>query len=266
LIATALPIAAAAAVMAMGAGMVQTGAVFAPGRILPDSRRLAPGETWRSRLKADAMTGAMIALVATLGGAVIAAVGIHVLVRSSGALAEYSFVNGPLSTTGLVLDGLVVVVGGWVAISLALAAIDWSHQRRAFMQRNRMSLQEIRDEVKRSEGDPEHKARRERAHRELLAADLRSGVGRADVIVTNPVHVAVGLRYRADEIDAPVVTVSGRGDRARAIRREARRRGVPEYTDPPSARAVVEVEVGDAIPESLFEPIAIVFRWLAEHR
>lgn len=259
-------VAVAAALGAVAAGGMQTGFVFAPGRIAPDASRLKPGQTWASKLKLDALINGLIALIAATLGGVTAAVGIVQLVRSSRQLVPAASDGSTLAAAGVVADAVAVVVASWVGIACLVAGVDAVWQHAAFRRRHRMSPQEIRDEYKQSEGDPQHKARRARSHRELLAGDLRSGVGRADVVVTNPTHVAVGLRYRPDEVDAPVVTVSGRGDRAAAIKREARRRGVLEYADPPSARAMVELEVGDEVPERLFEPIAVIFRWVEHER
>ena len=265
LVSAALPIAAAGAVAAVAAGGVQTGLVFAPNRILPQSNRFQPGQAWRARLRKETWISGGIALVAALLGALAAALGVRSLVASAESSAELAQ-RGPFAVLGPVVDALAVMGAAWIGVALVVAAIDVAWQRHAFMKRHAMSLQDIRDEYKRSEGDPQHKARRERAHRELLATTTREGVARADVVVVNPTHVAVGLRYRPDEAEAPVVTVSGRGDAAKAIKREARRRGVLEYTDRPVARAMVELEVGDEIPESLFEPVAIIFRWVAELR
>ena len=263
LLACALPVVGAAAIAAVAMGGIQTGLVFAPGRILPDAQRFKPGQAWSAKLKLDAWVNGGIALTATLVGAAVAAVGVRRLVRAAPDLATLAADGGAQAVAAVVADTMAVVGASWLGIAALVAIIDAVWQRKAFMRRNRMSNQEIVDEYKRSEGDPEHKARRERAHRELLRGDLRAGVAKADVVVVNPVRIAVGLRYRPEEVDAPVVTVTGRGDRAKAIKREARRKAVPEYVDRVAARAVVELDVDDTVPEELFEPIAVIFRWLS---
>lgn len=258
-----LPVVGAAAVGAVSLGAIQTGMVFAPKRLAPDMKRFQIGQAWKAQFRLDALVNGSIAIVAVTFCALAAGIGVHRLVSHAPQLSEQAAADGGLGVAGAVADTMAVVGGVWLFVAVTVAAIDLQWQRKAFMRRHRMSLQQIRDEYKRSEGDPEHKARRERAHRDLLRGDLRAGVKRADVVVVNPSQIAVGLRYRPDELDAPVVTVSGRGDRAKAIKREARRRRVPEYQDRRSARAVVDLEVGDAVPEELFEPIAVIFRWLA---
>jgi type III secretion protein U len=259
----ALPVAGAAAVGAVSFGAIQTGMVFAPKRLAPDAKRFQVGQTWKAQFRSDALVNGFIALVAVALCAVAAAVGVNRLVSHAPQLAERAATEGGLAVAGAVANTLAMVGGVWLIVAVVVAAIDLQWQRHSFLRRNRMSLQEIRDEYKQSEGDPEHKARRERAHRDLLQGDLRTGVKRADVVVVNPVRIAIGLRYRPDEVDAPVVTVIGRGDRAKAIKREAQKRRVPEYIDRRSARAIIELEAGDTVPEELFEPIAVIFRWLA---
>ena len=249
---------------AVALGAIQTGMVFAPKRLAPDAKRLQLGQTWKAQLRADALVNGVIALVAVTLCAVAATIGVRRLVSHAPDLAERAATDGGLAVAGTVADTLAMVGGVWLIVAVVVAAIDLQWQRHSFLRRNRMSLQEIRDEYKQSEGDPEHKARRERAHRDLLRGDLRAGVKKADVVVVNPVRIAIGLRYRPEELDAPVVTVTGRGDRAKAIKREARRRKVPEYTDRRSAQAIIDLEVGDAVPEELFEPIAVIFRWVSE--
>ena len=260
----ALPVAGAAAVGAVAFGAIQTGMVFAPKRLAPDTKRFRLGQSWKAQFRADALVNGVIALVAVTLCAVAATIGVRRLVSHAPDLAERAATDGGLAVAGTVADTLAMVGGVWLIVAVVVAAIDLQWQRHSFLRRNRMSLQEIRDEYKQSEGDPEHKARRERAHRDLLRGDLRAGVKQADVVLVNPVRIAIGLRYRPEELDAPVVTVTGRGDRAKAIKREAQRRKVPEYTDRRSARAIVDLEVGDAVPEELFEPIAVIFRWVSE--
>jgi type III secretion protein U len=254
----------AAAAAAIVATVAQTGGLVAPGRLAPDLARLRPGAAFGQQLRLEAVVTALIAAAAAGAGALACALWLHHLVRGldrtpenadgidAGALPALAW-----GALGGALTTLLVI-----AVVAALADAVWA--RRAFLRRNRMSRQEIRDEHKRSEGDPQHRARRERAHRELLRETVREGVVRADVVVRNPTHAAVGLRYRPAEGDFPTVTIAGRGPVARQVLREAARRGVPVFTDVPTARAAADLEPGDAVPEELFEPIAIVFRWLRD--
>ncbi len=258
-----MPIAGAAAMSAIAMGVVQTGMLFEPATVLPRSERFQLGQAWTSRFRVDALVNGALALGAALVCVLAAGVGVWRLAGESADLATTAGRDGVEGVASALADTMLVVGGVWLGVAATVALIDASWQRTSFLRRNRMSLKEIRDEYKQSEGDPQHKARRSRAHKELLAGDLRKSVAKADVVVVNPTHLAIGLRYRPDELDAPVVTVVGRGDQAKAIKREARRVGIPEYADRRCARAIIDVEVGEPVPDAMFEAIAVIFRWVA---
>jgi flagellar biosynthesis protein FlhB len=124
-----------------------------------------------------------------------------------------------------------------------------------------MTKAEVKREHKESEGDPEQKAARDRAHQEMLASATIGNVKNASVVIVNPVHIACALKYDEKEGDeAPVLVASGQGDLAKKIVEAARQYGVPVLRDVPLARALVELEVGDEIPEALYEAVAEILR------
>ena len=261
----ALAVAGAAAIAGTVAGGAQTGWNLAPKKLAPSLRSFDPIANTRGRVRKEAWWGGLLSLaLAIIGLAVTWAALQGVLQALPSALADSRAMRSGAPLGALATDTLTTTAAAWLGLGLFAALADAAVQRRLFFDRHRMSLQEVRDEYKRSEGDPEHKARRERAHRELLQTSFREGVQRADVVVRNPTHLAIGLRYRPDESESPVVTCVGRGDLARRILREARRRDVPEYHDRPTARALIELDVDDEVPPELFEPVAVIFRWLRE--
>jgi type III secretion protein U len=146
--------------------------------------------------------------------------------------------------------------------------------RTAWMRRLRMSKDEVRREHKDSEGDPMLKQARERAYHDMLAQATIAAVRTATVVVVNPTHLACALRYRQGEEgdegegpdDAPVVVASGAGELAQQILQAAQQWGIPVVRDVPLARALVELQVGDVIPEALYEAVAEILRevWEAE--
>jgi type III secretion protein U len=132
-----------------------------------------------------------------------------------------------------------------------------------------MSKDEVKREYKESEGDPQIKQARERAHHEMLASAAVGNVRNATVVIVNPTHLATALRYDEQEGDqAPVVVASGEGDLAARIVAAARDFGVPVVRDVPLARALAELSIGDAIPEALYEAVAEILRdaWEADAR
>lgn len=262
---SALAVAGAAAVAAVFAGGVQTGWNIAPKKLAPSLKGFDPIANTKARVRKDAWWSGVLSLAQAAVGVGItwgAVRAVLAALPSATAAATRAGDGAPLAA--LAVDTLTTVGAAWLGLALFAALADAGVQRRLFLDRNRMSLQEVRDEYKRSEGDPEHKARRERAHRELLQTSFREGVKRADVVVRNPTHLAIGLRYRPDEAEAPVITCLGRGDLAKRIVREARRKAVPEYYDRPVARSLIELEVDDEVPPELFEAVAVIFRWLRE--
>jgi FlhB-like protein len=145
----------------------------------------------------------------------------------------------------------------WAAgIGLVLGALDLIVVRRAWQKRWMMSRDEVRREFRESEGDPEIKAARRRAHQQLLTSAAVHAVKDASIVVINPTHLAVALRYREEEDSAPRIVAQGDGELARRIVEAAHAYGVPVVRDIPVARALAELDVGDEIPEALYEAVA----------
>lgn len=140
---------------------------------------------------------------------------------------------------------------------LAIAIFDFIYQRFQFEQSMKMTKQEVKDEYRRSEGDPHVKARIRQRQREIARGRMFLDVARADVVITNPVHLAVALRYDSAEMAAPTVVAKGQRLIAEKIKAIAEAHGVPIVENPPIARLLYKtVEIGQQIPESLYQ------RWL----
>lgn len=155
-----------------------------------------------------------------------------------------------------------------LALLVALAAVwgvfDLWLQRRRFTRRQRMTRQEVLQEHREEEGDPHLRQERRRRHRALLAGGLGE-LRRAAVVVANPTHLAVALRYLPQEDEAPVVACSGKDEAALRIRREAARRGIPVVENVMLARALYRVAPGEEIPGTLYQAVAEVLRSLAQY-
>jgi flagellar biosynthetic protein FlhB len=122
-----------------------------------------------------------------------------------------------------------------------------------------MTRQEVQDERKRAEGDPAIKMRQRSARIELLRSRMMTAVPKADVVVINPTHFSVALRYDRKRDSAPVVVAKGVDEVALQIRTLAKEHGVPLMEDPPLARALFRaVKVGQSIPEKFYQAVAAV--------
>ena len=126
-----------------------------------------------------------------------------------------------------------------------------------------MSKYDVKQEYKQSEGDPQLKGERKQLHREMINGGGVSNVKNADVVVKNPEHIAVALQYDKEVEDAaPVVVAKGQRIWAEKILDEARRHNVPIVRNVPLAHALNKVEIGDEIPEELFDAVAEVLNFV----
>jgi flagellar biosynthetic protein FlhB len=146
---------------------------------------------------------------------------------------------------------------------LAIGAADYGIQRWRLRSSLKMTRQEVRDELRHSEANPEIKARVRRIQMEMVRKRMLQAVPRATVVLTNPTHFAVALEYRRDKAAAPIVVAKGRDLIAARIRDVAREHSVPIIENPPLARALYkECEVGETIPGALFGAVAEVLAYL----
>lgn len=144
-----------------------------------------------------------------------------------------------------------------VLAMLVIALLDWAYQKYEYEKNLRMSKQEIKDEFKQTEGDPQIKSRIRSIQRDQARKRMMAAIPLADVVVTNPTHYAVALGYKAAEMDAPQVLAKGMNHLAQRIKDLARENRVPIVEDPPLARALYkQVEVGQEIPFELYEATA----------
>ena len=144
-----------------------------------------------------------------------------------------------------------------------LAGVDFVWQRKQHRKKLRMTKKEVRDESKELQGDAQMKSRRQQFHRQLARQRIESEVPLADVVVTNPTHFSVALRYEPGSTDVPVVCAKGADDLAFRIRRLALEHDVPVFERPPLARALWrEVAVGDSVPVTHFEAVAEVLAYV----
>lgn len=212
--------------------------------------RQAAVELAKSLLKAFWILGVQAALVIWLFQDVM-------------ALANQELQQALAGAGYIVCFGLLMM-----ALSTALlAAIDLPYQIWEHNEKLRMSLQDLRDEHKETEGSPEVKSRLRAVAQELARRRMMDDVAKADVVVTNPTHYAVALRYVPERQSAPVVVAKGRDELALRIREVARAAGVMELRQPPLARALYfHTRLGGEIPAALYSSVAQVLAWVFQLR
>ena len=152
----------------------------------------------------------------------------------------------------------------WLSLSLlVIALIDAPYQKFAFMKRMRMTKQEIKDEMKDMEGQPEVKAKIRQRQREMANAKMIQKVKDADVVITNPEHFAVALSYDPTGDGAPILLAKGSDFLAQRIREEAEKHGIEIFSAPPLARALYfTTKLDQPIPEALYLAVAQVIAYV----
>ncbi|WP_270171839.1 flagellar biosynthesis protein FlhB [Paenibacillus sp. SYP-B4298] len=178
----------------------------------------------------------------------------HILALGTVPLEQiFSFAASITLSLGIKIGALLVV----------LALADYMYQRFDYEKKLRMSKQDIKDEYKKTEGNPLIKSRIRERQRKMALQRMMQEVPKADVIITNPTHFAVALRYDGTEMEAPVIIAKGMDYVALKIREVAKEHGIVMMENKPLARALYERgEIGDTIPADLFQAVAEVLAYV----
>ena len=158
----------------------------------------------------------------------------------------------------------ILLAIGTVGVMTVIAALDFAYQKYAFKKQMMMSKQEVKDEHKHSEGDPQIKARIKKVRMERAQKRMMAAVPEADVVITNPTHYSIALEYKMDDMTAPKLVAKGIDHLAMRIREVAKAHDVPIVENPPLARALYAgVELGEEIPPEHFKAVAEVIGFVA---
>jgi flagellar biosynthetic protein FlhB len=142
------------------------------------------------------------------------------------------------------------------AILILLAFIDLLFVRYEMEEKMKMTKQEVKEEFKETEGDPLVKSQIRSIQRQMARRRMMAEVPQADVIITNPTHISIAVRYDSKSMDAPVIIAKGAGIIAMNIRKIARENNVPIIENPPVARMLHKIDLGASIPEEMFKAVA----------
>ncbi len=258
-----LPFAAAVLAIVLVAPLAVGGWIFSAKAFMPRFDRLDPvaGIGRMFSLHALGELGKALAKSLLLG-----IVGAAVIASQTDALLGLSFVPAGSgdSRLGELLFAAFAAMAGVLAL---IAAIDVPWQHWQYAKKLMMTREQVRQEHKEQEGNPEIKARIRAQQREMARRRMMAAVPTADVVITNPTHYAVALSYSESRDAAPVVVASGADAIAATIRELATAHGVPLMEAPPLARALYRhTEPGDAIPERLYAAVAQVLAYVYQLR
>jgi flagellar biosynthetic protein FlhB len=254
-----LPLLAAPMLAAAAATIAIGGLVFTFKPVTPDPSRIDPFAGLGRLFSVDSLIElAKLALVA----AAVGAVGAWFAADGIGRFTAYAGMPLPAALAAAGSDlrfGLLAVAG----VVVVAAAVDGPVQVWRFRQRMMMTPQEARQEFREAEGDPLQKGRIREKQRAMSRGRMLAAVPAADVVVTNPTHYAVALKYADGEMAAPRVVAKGADLLAARIRELAQEAGVPVLESPPLARALYRhVEVDREIPAALYSAVAQVLAWV----
>ena len=254
-----LPLMIVTAVVAIAASGVTGGFHFSAKAFAPKFSKLSP----ISGVKRMFGTHALVELIKAIGKFSVVSLVLWWLINrylvELMRLANMGL-EPALGATGEMIMQSVI----WLTLSLlVIAAIDAPYQRWSYFKKLRMTKQEIKDEMKDSEGRPEVKQQIRRRQREMSNARMIAKVKDADVVITNPEHFAVALSYDPTADGAPILLAKGADHIAARIREEARQNGVEMFSSPQLARALYfTTEVDQPIPESLYHAVAPVIAYV----
>jgi len=248
-------------VVAVVINLMQVGFLFVARPVVPSLEKISPLSGFQRLFSARSAMRLVMSL------AKVGIIGTVAYFTILGFFPELINLAG-LSFVEVVGHGahLVYVLGLRMALVLLLLAIlDYAFQRYKHLQDLRMTKEEIKEELKRMEGDPIMRQRRRAVARQLATQRMSQAVPKADVVITNPTELALALKYEPETMIAPKVVARGAGFLARRIREIAMENGVPIIERKPLAQAIYKsCEVGDYIPAELYQAVAEVLAYVFE--
>ena len=259
------PVLIVAVIVGVLANIFQIGLIFSSQPLMPQMSRINPISGFKRILSMRGLFEAVKSIFK------IGLIG-YIVYRTimSGLVDVVSLVDADKSNIAALFVSTVGRIGFQVFLRAALALLflsifDFLYQRWQHEQDIRMTREEIREEMKRTEGDPEIRRRIRRVQRELSQARMMKAIPEADAVITNPVHLAVAIKYDYEVMDSPYVVAKGERKIARQIREIAEEHGVPIVENPPLAQALYKnVEVGEVIPMEFYKAIAEVLAYVHE--
>lgn len=239
---------------------VHIGPVFSTFSLQPDFSRLNPAAGFKKIFSIRALVDLIRLIIKII---VFSLVFFLVIDNNKADLftPNHTSINYLIMNLKSIFLNLVYAAFG---VFLIFAIFDVWFSKRSFSKQMRMSNKDVKDEMKRHEGDPLIKAKRKRMLAELLrnSASIKN-VKDSDVIITNPTHVAVALKYRPKSMAVPIVVAKGKGLLAESIKYQARKHRIPIIRKPALARALLKkVNVSQPIPNDLQVNVASVYRWV----
>ncbi len=250
-----LPIAIPILLLGMLVTFMVSGPVFTFETLQPKLEKISPLKGFKRLFS----TKSLAELIKSILKLTIISVICYITVSGLFPQILHSALKDPSDIATLAVSGSIKIVTLVAIIFGFMALADVLYQRWEHMKSMRMSKKEQRDEHKESEGDPQLKSKIRQIQMQQAQNRMMADVPKADVVITNPTRLAIALAYEPGSIGAPRVLAKGQGHIAAKIREIARENRIPLRENKPLARSLFKhVEIGDEIPEELFEAIAVI--------
>jgi flagellar biosynthetic protein FlhB len=246
-------------VAALAGHLLQHRPFFSTEKIKPDLSKLSPIAGFKRLFGLDGLVNLIkgVAKIVLVGTAAFLAVW-----PERSRLASALDMN-PLGVASLAIALIGKMLIASLIVLAAIAALDYFYQRQRFLARHRMTRQELKDEIKQSEGDPTVKARIRQIRLERSKKRMIAAVPGANVVIVNPTHYAVALKYESGKMAAPVCVAKGMDHLALTIRKVAEEHDVPIVENPPLARALyAAVDLDEPIPPEHYKAVAQIIGYV----
>ncbi|WP_292934967.1 flagellar biosynthesis protein FlhB [Noviherbaspirillum sp.] len=257
------PLAGILVLVALGSPLLIGGWLFTTKSLQPNFSRMNPLSGLGNMFSVRALVELLKAIGKTILVGTVAWLVVSSQIESMLALSVEPLASGSAHLAHLLLTSFISIVASLVVIAL----IDAPYQMWQYANKLKMTREEVRQEAKESDGDPQVKARIRQMQREMAKRRMMSEVPNADVVVTNPTHYAVALKYTEGKMRAPTVIAKGADEVAAKIREIAAEHKVALLEAPPLARALYRhTELGDEIPAALYTAVAEVLAYVFQLR
>jgi flagellar biosynthesis protein FlhB len=253
------PVVAVMVAAALAGHLLQHRPVFSTDRLKPDFGKLSPAKGFKRMFGVDGLSNLAkgIVKIAIVGAAVWTAVW-PMRDQIDGILTQ-----SPMAVAADIGTLVIHLLIAALAVLAVVAVLDYLLQRFRFLQRNRMSRQEVKEEFRQSEGDPAVKAKIKQIRAEKSRRRMMAAVPKATVVIMNPTHYAIALKYENGKTAAPVCVAKGVDALALRIRDVAEENDVPVVENPPLARALyAAIEIDEAVPPEHYKAVAQVIGYV----
>jgi len=252
------PFLIAVVVSALAVTFLQVGPVFSFEPVKPETKKLNAVENFKNMVKPIVFIELIKNILKILAIFFIAITTVKAYIEPFLRTSQAEL-SQTATLAGYVLMIFLVKV---LIVFLMIAIIDIMLQRHEFKKNMKMTKDEVKREYKEDEGDPLIKSHRKQIYQEMAMSDVRGQVKKSDVVITNPTHIAVALKYDKEAMIAPQIMIKGQRLYAQMIREIAEEEGIPIMQNVPLAWALIDLEIEEEIPEHLYQAVAEILTFV----